>query len=63
MSMLRYFLIWQDKTLGDKSLRQALSYATIKDNLGGTRAISPIPENSWAYNPQVKQYSYDVVKS
>jgi len=57
------FFNMADKTLGDKSLRQALSYATIKDNLGGTRAISPIPENSWAYNPQVKQYGYDVSKA
>lgn len=52
-----------DKALADKSLRQALSYATKKDNLGGVRAISPISESSWAYNPQVKPYDYDAAKA
>lgn len=52
-----------DKLLGDKSLRQALSYATIKDNLNGERVISPIPEGSWAFNPQVKPYNYDKAKA
>jgi len=52
-----------DKAVGDKSLRQALSYAVNKDNLEGDRAISPISENSWAYNPQVKQYAYDKAKA
>jgi peptide/nickel transport system substrate-binding protein len=52
-----------DKVVGDKSLRQALSYAVNKANLGGDRAIGPISENSWAYNPQVKQYSFDRTKA
>ena len=52
-----------DKFLSDKSLRQALSYAINKNALGGGRAISPISENSWAYNSQVKQYSYDSAKA
>lgn len=52
-----------DQLLADKGLRQALSYATNKDNLSGERAISPISETSWAYNPQVKQYTYDPEKA
>jgi peptide/nickel transport system substrate-binding protein len=52
-----------DKVVGDKTLRQALSYAINKDNLDGERAIGPISENSWAYNPQVKQYAYDKAKA
>jgi peptide/nickel transport system substrate-binding protein len=52
-----------DKIVADKSIRQSLSYATNKDNLGGERAISPISEDSWAYNPQVKQYSFDLAKA
>ena len=52
-----------DKVVGDKSLRQALSYAVNKNNLAGGRAIGPISESSWAYNPQVKQYAYDQVKA
>lgn len=49
----------QDQLLGEKSARQALNYAIDKASLGGKRAYSPISPNSWAYNPQVKDYSYD----
>jgi peptide/nickel transport system substrate-binding protein len=57
------FLNTDDNLLADKSLRQALDYATRKDNLGGTRAISPIPSTSWAYNSTVKPYLYDAEKA
>ncbi|MEK7470812.1 MAG: ABC transporter substrate-binding protein [Patescibacteria group bacterium] len=49
--------------LSEKNLRQALSYAINKDALGTPRAISPISKNSWAYNPQVKPYEYDMPKA
>ncbi|MDP1710010.1 MAG: ABC transporter substrate-binding protein [bacterium] len=55
--------------LSEKNLRQALSYAINKDLLGSdsasvyARAISPISEDSWAYNPQVKPYDYDPLKA
>lgn len=49
--------------LSEKNLRQALSYAINKDALGTPRAISPISKNSWAYNPQVKPYEYDMLKA
>lgn len=52
-----------DKILADKTVRQALYYATQKENLGGTRALSAISSNSWAFNPQVKPYSYDLNKA
>jgi len=52
----------QDKLLSDKSVRQALTYAINKEALG-TRAISSISPNSWAYNPQVKNYKYDIGKA
>ncbi len=57
------FFNTSDKLLSDKSLRQALSYAAQKENLGGSRAISPIPSTSWAFNPQVKPYNYDADKA
>jgi peptide/nickel transport system substrate-binding protein len=57
------FFNTSDKLLADKSLRQALSYATKKDNLGGERAISPVPSTSWAFNSLVKPYSYDLNKA
>lgn len=52
----------QDKLLSDKSIRQALTYAINKEALGA-RAISPISPSSWAYNPQVKDYSHDLDKA
>lgn len=57
------FFNTQDKILSDKTLRQALSYAINKKDLGGERAISPISVDSWAYNPQVKPYDYDLEKA
>lgn len=58
----RYAVIFfnvQDKLTGEKSVRQALTYAIDKSKFNGPRAISPISPNSWAYNPQVKPYTYD----
>lgn len=52
------FFNYRDNLLSDKSLRQALTYAINKDKFG-QRALSPIPESSWAYNPQVKEYEYN----
>ncbi len=44
--------------LSDRSLRQALAYATpVRD--GFERANSPISKTSWAYSKKVKEYSYD----
>lgn len=52
------FFNTQGEGISEKSLRQALSYAINKDELG-ERAISSIPKNSWGFNPQVKRYDYD----
>ncbi len=57
------FFNTQDKVFAEKNLRQALSYAIDKDKLGDLRAISPISIDSWAYNPQVKPYTYDLEKA
>jgi len=51
-----------DPKLSEKSLRQALIYAIDKDALG-VRAISPISPTSWAFNPQVKPYTYDKTRA
>ena len=48
--------------LSEKNLRQALSYA-IKKDFDAERAISPISVDSWAFNPQVKPYDYDLEKA
>jgi peptide/nickel transport system substrate-binding protein len=47
----------------NKPLRQALSYAIDKSNWKDKRALGPIPEQSWAYNAQVKPYDFDVARA
>jgi peptide/nickel transport system substrate-binding protein len=56
------FFNTQDAHLSEKSLRQALAYAIDKSSFG-ERAISNIPSYSWAYNPQVKPYEYDLKRA
>lgn len=53
----------KEKKTSDKTLRQALTYAIDKDKFEQVRAIGPISPNSWAYNPQVKPYDYDLAKA
>lgn len=50
----------KDPLLSDKNVRQALDYAIDKTQFPGTRAISPISPESWAFNSQVKKYSYSI---
>jgi len=57
------FFNTQEGFTAEKNIRQALSYAINKQELGGMRAISPISQDSWAYNPQVKPYNYDLEKA
>lgn len=52
-----------DPLLSEKSLRQALVYSIDKDSFAAQRAISPISPNSWAYNPQAKEYNYDLKRA
>lgn len=57
----RYVAIFFDTQTGklsDKSLRQALAYALEKK--WTPRALSPINPDSWAYNPSVKKYNFDL---
>ncbi|HEX6977471.1 MAG TPA: ABC transporter substrate-binding protein [Patescibacteria group bacterium] len=52
-----------DDNLKDKNLRQALAYAINKEALGFKRAYGPLSPASWAYNPQVKPYDFDVARA
>jgi peptide/nickel transport system substrate-binding protein len=47
----------------NKPLRQALSYALDKASFGGARAIGPISPDSWAYNPLIKDYAFDLERA
>jgi peptide/nickel transport system substrate-binding protein len=57
---------FEDPILAHKEVRQALAYATDRDSLiryllrGQARpASSLLPPNHWAYEPNVRQYSFD----
>ena len=52
------FFNTKDPLLSDKNIRQALDYAIDKTTFDGLTAISPIAPSSWAFNSQVKKYSY-----
>lgn len=56
---LALFFNTADPQLQDKSVRQMLAYATPKKS-DEDRVISPIDSMSFAYNPQVKPYDYNV---
>lgn len=59
-SFVAVFFNIQDKKLGEKTFRQALNYAIDKEKLSSDRALDSISPLSWAYNPQVKPYNYDL---
>lgn len=62
-SIVAVFLNVEDSILSDKNIRQALAYAIDKNSISEERAISPISPKSWAYNPQVKQYTFNIDRS
>lgn len=55
------FFDTQNPKLANKSIRQALAYALRKN--WEPRAFSPINPRSWAYNPNVKPYNFDLAKA
>lgn len=48
-----------DVILTSKPARQALAYAITDKSFGKVRSISPIHEDSWAFNDLVKTYDHD----
>ncbi|OGD72460.1 hypothetical protein A3A84_01385 [Candidatus Collierbacteria bacterium RIFCSPLOWO2_01_FULL_50_23] len=50
----------QDPLLKDKGIRQGIAYAIKDKTFGNERALGPISASSWAYNPLVKLYDYDI---
>lgn len=53
------FFNLNNEAVGEKTSRQALSYAIDKTKMPGVRAISNIWPGSWAYNGQTKPYDFD----
>jgi peptide/nickel transport system substrate-binding protein len=60
----------RDPTLSDKRVRHAIGYAIDRDAIvrylrrGQARpALTPVPSNSWAFEPNVHQFSHDPEKA
>jgi peptide/nickel transport system substrate-binding protein len=49
--------------LSQKAIRQGLAYAINNKTFNRPRVISSIPEHSWAHNPNVKQYEYELERA
>lgn len=47
----------------NKQIRQAIAYATPKTNDKNSRCLGPISPNSWAYNPQIKEYNFNPTRA
>ncbi len=56
---LGIFFNTADQNLQEKTIRQLLTYAIPKDT-SKNRVVSPISRRSWAYNPVVKPYDYNL---
>ena len=59
--LLTIFINGKDKILAEKDMKEALAMSINYEKLSefGEKANGPIPPNSWAYNPDLKEYSYD----
>ncbi len=49
--------------INNQQLRQALAYATPKTRDKNERCLGPISPESWAYNPNVKEYNYNATRA
>jgi peptide/nickel transport system substrate-binding protein len=52
-------IFFNTEKINDKTIRQALAYATPKTKDKHERALSPISPISWAYNPTIKEYIFN----
>ncbi len=56
-------IFFNTQKIGPKQLRQALAYATPKTKDKNERCLGPIASSSWAYNPNIKDYTFDTKKA
>lgn len=52
-------IFFNTQKINSQQLRQALAYATPKTKDQNERCLGPISPESWAYNPNVKEYSFN----
>ena len=58
----RYVAVFFNNLKLDKPTRQALAYGIDKSRWKN-RALGPISEDSWAFNPDIKYYEFDLAKA
>ena len=58
----RYVGVFFNNSKLDKSTRQALAYGIDKSRWKN-RSLGPISDQSWAFNPDVKYYEFDLAKA
>ncbi|MFA6602883.1 MAG: ABC transporter substrate-binding protein [Candidatus Shapirobacteria bacterium] len=56
-------LFFNTDKLSRKQFRQSLSYATPKPRDKNERCLGPISPQSWAFNPQTKEYNYNPTRA
>lgn len=59
----RYTAVFLNTQKINKQIRQALAYATPKPKDKNERCLGPISPISWAYNPSVKEYNYNLTRA
>ena len=56
-------IFFNTQKINNKQLRQALAYATPKTKDKSERCLGPISPESWAYNPNIKEYNFSVTRA
>lgn len=56
-------LFFNTQKINNKQLRQAIAYATPKTKDQNERCLGPISPESWAYNPNMKEYNFDATRA
>ncbi len=60
----KYLGIFLNTTkFNNKQIRQAIAYATPKTDDKNSRCLGPISPNSWAYNPEIKEYNINPTRA
>lgn len=56
-------VFFNTQKINNKQLRQALAYATPKTIDNNERCLGPISPQSWAYNPNIKEYNFSATRA
>lgn len=59
----RYIAVFLNTQKISKQIRQALAYATPKPKDKSERCLGPISPTSWAYNPSIKEYNFNITRA